>query len=113
MAGSSATRGPREGPAAGSRTLKMGARDARRVPGKSFEAECESCGARRAFEEFSRERRSVKSTQAMARGDFQFEWEYKFRCTTCGNRFDKVLDGKTSTLHKWQGSKHVEMKVQG
>lgn len=78
---------------------------------KSFKAFCERCGAERTFEEFSRERRLVKSSQAMQRGDFQFEWEYKFRCQSCGERVDKIVD-RESVLHKWQGSRHVEMGVE-
>jgi hypothetical protein len=80
------------------------------MPDKTFNAECAQCDEVRTFEEFSRERRLVKSSEAMARGDFKFEWEFKFRCTTCGMREDKLVD-VDDVLHKWQGSQHVVVDV--
>ncbi len=80
------------------------------MPARAFTARCDACAADRSFEEFSRERRTTGSAQAAARGEFRFEWEYKFRCQTCGTRVDKLVDAK-GVLHKWQGSKHVEMPM--
>ncbi|MHB8604942.1 MAG: hypothetical protein ACYDCK_06760 [Thermoplasmatota archaeon] len=78
----------------------------------SFTAHCERCRADRTFEEFMRERRAFKSAGAANRGDFKFEMEYKFRCTVCGERYEKLL-GADGKLHKWTGNKHIVQNVQG
>jgi hypothetical protein len=71
----------------------------------TFQARCEKCGAVREFEEYTRERRRMTSS----RGDFQFDREYSFRCRTCGERADKLVDVQ-GQLHKWSGNKHVTFK---
>lgn len=76
---------------------------------KTFKGECPKCNKVAIHEEFSRERRSIGSAQAAARGDFKTLHEFSFRCTACGQRNEKVMD-EHGLLHKWQGNKHVAMK---
>ncbi|HVL49822.1 MAG TPA: hypothetical protein VM889_14800 [Candidatus Thermoplasmatota archaeon] len=71
----------------------------------TFTAPCETCGAKREFEEFHREKRRMTST----RGDFAFDHEYAFKCKTCGSRYDKLVDTQ-GNLHKWSGNRHVSYK---
>lgn len=80
------------------------------TPSKSFRGECPKCDKVGTHEEFFRERRAAGSPQAAARGDFKTMHEYSFRCTACGQRNEKVLD-EQGVLHKWQGSRHVTMKL--
>ena len=80
------------------------------APPKSFRGECPKCDQVATHEEFFRERRSAQSPQAAARGDFKAMHEYSFRCTSCGQRNEKVLDER-GVLHKWQGHRHVTMDV--
>ena len=77
---------------------------------KSFRGECPKCEKVAVHEEFFREKRAAASPQAGARGDFQRMHEYSFRCTACGARNEKVLD-EQGVLHKWQGNRHVTMRV--
>ena len=80
------------------------------APPKSFKGECPKCDTVATHEEFVRERRVAKSPQAAARGDFKAAMEYAFRCTNCGARNEKIVD-ESGLLHKWQGSRHVAMRV--
>lgn len=80
------------------------------APPKSFRAECPKCEKVATMEEFFRERRAAKSEQAAMRGDYKAMHEYAFRCTACGQRSDKVLD-EQGNLHKWNGNRHVTMRV--
>ena len=73
-------------------------------------AECPKCEKVAEHEEFMRESRRAKSPQAAVRGDFKAMMEYAFRCTACGARNEKLLDGE-GVLHKWQGNRHITMKV--
>ena len=77
---------------------------------RSFQGECPKCNKVTTHEEFFREKRAAKSEQAANRGDYKTIHEFSFRCTTCGNRHEKIMDtgGK---LHKWNGNKHVTMHV--
>ncbi len=75
-----------------------------------FQAECDQENKVTTFTEFSRERRLVGSDRAALAGEFKTIMEYTFRCTTCGLRTDKLLD-TAGVLHKWQGNRHVMMKV--
>jgi Zn finger protein HypA/HybF involved in hydrogenase expression len=78
--------------------------------GTPFRGECPKCEQMATHEEFFRERRSVGSMQAASRGDFRTMHEYSFRCSACGQRNEKVVDDQ-GLLHKWQGNRHVAMKV--
>ena len=80
------------------------------VPPKKFRGECPKCDKMSEHEEFFRERRMAKSTQAVARMDFKAVEEYSFRCTACGQRNEKLLDAQ-GLLHKWQGHRHITMRV--
>jgi hypothetical protein len=80
------------------------------APPKRFRAECPKCGKVGEHEEFFRERRSITSIQAASRGDFKTMHEYSFRCLACGQRNEKLVDGE-GVLHKWQGNRHVVMRV--
>lgn len=80
------------------------------APPKTFQGECPKCDKVATHEEFFRERRSAQSPQAAARGEFRAMEEYAFRCNACGGRSDKVLD-TSGVLHKWQGHRHIMMKV--
>jgi hypothetical protein len=79
---------------------------------KSFRGECPKCDKVANHEEFFRERRVAQSERAARSGEFRAMEEYSFRCTACGARNDKVLD-EAGVLHKWQGSRHITMKVVG
>ncbi|HUR70069.1 MAG TPA: hypothetical protein VM370_12560 [Candidatus Thermoplasmatota archaeon] len=79
-------------------------------PPKSFRGECPKCDTMSTHEEFFRERRAAKSEQAAVRGDFKTMHEYSFRCASCGQRNEKILDDK-GNLHKWQGNRHTMMHV--
>lgn len=80
------------------------------APAKSFRGECPKCDKPATHEEFFRERRAARSPQAAARGDFKAMEEYSFRCAACGQRNEKVLDDQ-GWLHKWQGNRHIVMRV--
>lgn len=80
------------------------------APPKSFRGECPKCDKVATHEEFFRERRVARSAQAGARGDFKAMEEYSFRCTSCGQRNEKVLDDQ-GILHKWQGNRHITLRV--
>ena len=80
------------------------------APPRKFRAECPKCDKVGEHEEFFRERRMAKSTQAVARMDFKAVEEYSFRCLACGQRNEKLL-GEDGLLHKWQGNRHITMKV--
>lgn len=77
---------------------------------KRFQGECPKCDKMATHEEFFRERRAARSPQAAARGDFKAMEEYSFRCSACGARNEKVLDDQ-GVLHKWQGNRHIVMRV--
>lgn len=81
------------------------------VPARVFQAECPKCEKVSEHEEFFRERRAAGSPQAAARGEFKAMEEYSFRCRSCGQRSEKLLD-EQGVLHKWQGHRHVTMKVE-
>lgn len=80
------------------------------APPKKFRAECPTCDKVGEHEEFFRESRRARSPQAAARGDFKAMQEYSFRCLSCGNRNEKLVD-EQGYLHKWQGNKHTMMHV--
>ena len=80
------------------------------APPRSFRGECPKCDKVAVHEEFFRERRAAGSPQAAARGEFKTMHEYAFRCASCGQRNEKVLDDH-GVLHKWQGSRHVTLKL--
>ena len=80
------------------------------APPKKFKGECPKCNQLAEHEEFFRERRMAKSTQAVARMDFKAVEEYSFRCLACGNRNEKILD-TAGTLHKWTGNRHTMLHV--
>lgn len=80
------------------------------APPKKFRAECPKCEKVGEHEEFFREKRSIGSAQAAARGDFKTMHEYSFRCLACGQRNEKLLD-TDGHLHKWQGNRHTIMKI--
>lgn len=80
------------------------------APPKKFQGECPKCDKLTEHEEFFRERRGAKSPQAAARMDFKVMEEYSFRCTSCGQRNEKILD-TAGNLHKWQGNRHITMHV--
>lgn len=80
------------------------------APPKRFQAECPKCDKLAEHEEFFRESRRAQSPQAAARGDFKSMMEYSFRCTACGNRNEKLVD-PSGVLHKWQGNRHITMKL--
>lgn len=79
-------------------------------PARKFRGECPKCDKMSEHEEFFREKRAAGSPQAAARGDFKTMHEYSFRCLACGQRNEKILDDQ-GTLHKWQGNRHITMKV--
>lgn len=79
-------------------------------PPRQFKGECPHCDKITLHEEFFREKRAAKSPQAAQRGDYKVVQEYLFRCTTCGNRHDKIMDD-AGKLHKWNGNRHVVMNV--
>lgn len=75
------------------------------------QAECPKCEKVAEHDEFMRESRRAKSPQAAARGDYKPMMEYAFRCTACGARNEKLLD-TSGVLHKWQGNRHITMRVE-
>ncbi|MEA3199937.1 MAG: hypothetical protein QOE90_1365 [Thermoplasmata archaeon] len=75
-----------------------------------FRGECPKCEKVGEHEEFIRERRVAGSPMAAARGEFKPSMEYSFRCLSCGQRNEKIVD-EQGLLHKWQGNKHVALKV--
>jgi len=80
------------------------------APPKRFRGECPKCDKMSEHEESVRERRVAGSAQAASRGDFKQTMEYSFRCLSCGQRNEKIVD-EAGLLHKWQGNRHVALKV--
>jgi len=77
---------------------------------KKFRGECPKCDKMSEHEEFFRENRAAGSAQAAARGDYKTQFEWSFRCLACGQRNEKVMDDNDH-LHKWQGNRHVAIRI--